>query len=151
MQKPTGTTVYCLMPNETRNALLLAFAWVVSIAAMAGSLYFSQVRHFMPCELCWYQRILMYPMVVLLGIATYRGDIGIRIYALPLTLLGVLIASMNYMEQKIPGFQPMACGATPIPCSGQYLQGWLTIPLMSLVAFVLISLALIMIRAPKHT
>ena len=59
--------------KESRETLLF-IAWAASVIAMFGSLYFSEIRQFEPCELCWYQRILMYPMVVILGIATFKND-----------------------------------------------------------------------------
>ena len=54
----------------------LTLAWIVALVAMLGSLYFSEVAHFIPCEYCWYQRIAMYPLVLILGIAAYRQDTG---------------------------------------------------------------------------
>ena len=136
------------MSAKERNLLLLAFAWLVAITATAGSLYFSQVRGFIPCELCWYQRILMYPLVIILGIAVYKGDVRIRPYVVALAGVGGLISALHYLEQKLPGFHPTACKATPIPCNLQYVNyfGFVTIPLMALTAFLLILLAMALIR-----
>ena len=133
------------MNGKTKTLLLLTFAWIVAIAATAGSLYYSQIRHFMPCELCWYQRIFMYPLVLLLGIAVWRLDTGIKPYALAMTLVGGSISLLHYLEQKIPAFHPTACDATPIPCNIHYVEyfGFLTIPLMALIAFALIALAML--------
>lgn len=123
----------------------LYLAWVVAVVATLGSLYFSEVRHFVPCVLCWYQRILMYPLVLLLGVATYRNDRGIVGYALPFSLLGVLVSSYHYLHQKIPGFGPPGVCAGGVPCSGQYINwlGFITIPFLALTAFIIISVALI--------
>lgn len=139
------------MSTRDRNTLLLAFAWLVSIAATAGSLYYSQIRHFIPCELCWYQRIFMYPLVLLLGIATFYADARIRRYALPMALVGGSISVLHYAEQKVPGFAPTSCAATPIPCTTEYVNyfGFVTIPLMALVAFALIALALAWLREER--
>ena len=133
------------MNGKTRALLLLTFAWLVAIAATAGSLYYSEIRRFMPCELCWYQRIFMYPLVLLLGLAVYRLDPGIRPYALAMSVVGGTISLVHYLEQKIPAFHPTACDATPIPCTTQYVNyfGFVTIPFMALVAFALITAALL--------
>ncbi len=139
------------MNRDQRALLWLSFAWLVAIAATSGSLYFSQIRHFMPCELCWYQRILMYPLVLILGIAVYRLDAGVRPYVLAMTLTGGTISLIHYLEQKVPDFHPTACAATPIPCNTQYvhyLGGWLTIPMMALIAFALITYS--MLRLPRR-
>ena len=139
------------MSTRDRNTLLLAFAWLVAIAATAGSLYYSQIRHFIPCELCWYQRIFMYPLVLILGIATFFGDVRIRLYALPMALVGGAISVLHYAEQKIPGFAPTSCAATPIPCTTTYVNyfGFVTIAFMALVAFVLIALALALLKEER--
>lgn len=133
------------MNREQRTLLLLAFAWVVAIAATAGSLYYSEIRRFMPCELCWYQRIFMYPLVLILGLAVYRLDRGIRPYALAMSFVGSVLSLVHYLEQKVPAFRPTACDATPIPCNTQYVNyfGFVTIPLLALIAFLLITLALL--------
>lgn len=133
------------MNGKTRALLLLTFAWLVAIAATAGSLYYSEIRRFMPCELCWYQRIFMYPLVLLLGLAVYRLDTGIRPYALAMSVVGGAISLIHYLEQKVPAFHPTACDATPIPCTTQYVNyfGFVTIPFMALVAFALITAALL--------
>ena len=60
------------------NQLFLYIAWLVSTVATLGSLYFSEIRGFVPCELCWYQRILMYPLALILGIGTFQNDIQLK-------------------------------------------------------------------------
>ena len=120
-------------------------AWLVAVTATAGSLYFSEVRLFVPCSLCWYQRIFMYPLVILLGIASYRQDTGIVRYALPLSVLGGTVSLFHYLEQKVPGFSaPTLCRAG-VPCTQEYINwlGFITIPFLALVAFTLITLLLI--------
>jgi len=136
------------MSTRDRNLLLIAFAWLVAIAATSGSLYYSQIRHFIPCELCWYQRIFMYPLVLILGIATYYNDARVRRYALPMALVGIAFSTLHYAEQMIPGFKPTACAATPIPCNVTYVKyyGFITIALMAWTAFALIILALWFVR-----
>ena len=128
-----------------RALFLLVFAWLVAIAATAGSLYYSEVRGFVPCELCWYQRIFMYPLVLILGLAVWRLDLGVRPYVLALALVGGTISLVHYLEQKLPGFAPTSCNATPVPCDLHYVNhfGFVTIPFMALVAFALIILAML--------
>jgi len=126
----------------------LYFAWIVSVVATLGSLFLSEVMKFIPCELCWFQRIFMYPLVILLGRACYRGDRGIARYALPLSIIGGLISLYHYGEQKIPGLAKMLPCTAGVPCNQDYLNwfGFVTIPLLALIAFVLISIFLWMAR-----
>ena len=121
--------------------LILYGAWLVALTAMLGSLYFSEIRHFVPCTLCWYQRILMYPMVVLLGVAAWNRDRGVVKYALPLTVLGTLIAGYHVLDQKIPSFGFAGACSTGVPCNVAYINylGFVTIPVLSLTAFVLVT------------
>lgn len=120
-------------------------AWLVAIVATAGSLYFSEVRLFVPCSLCWYQRIMMYPLVILLGIASYRQDRGIVRYALPLTILGGTVSLFHYLEQKVPGFSAPSLCRMGVPCTEEYINwlGFITIPFLALTAFTLITVLLI--------
>jgi len=82
------------MNRDTR----LYLAWLVALAATLGSLYFSEIRHFNPCPLCWAQRIFMYPLAVILGIAAFVGDHGVRRYVLPLAALGLGFAIFQNLE-----------------------------------------------------
>ena len=120
-------------------------AWLLALVATLGSLYFSEVRMYVPCTLCWYQRILMYPLVILLGIASYRQDREVVRYAVPLSLLGVVVSSYHVMEQKIPGFGATVLCRSGVPCSGEYINwfGFLTIPGLALIAFLGISVLLL--------
>lgn len=131
-----------------RNALLLAFAWLVALVATLGSLYYSEVRNFIPCTLCWYQRIAMYPLVFLLGIATWRNDAGIRPYALTLSLLGLFWSSYHLLELWVPGVAPNVCKG-PIPCNVEYVPSF-PIPLQAGIAFLLISVALFWVRPARR-
>ncbi|WP_297860053.1 disulfide bond formation protein B [Meiothermus sp.] len=131
-----------------RNALLLALAWLVALVATLGSLYYSEVRNFIPCTLCWYQRIAMYPLVFLLGMATWRNDAGIRPYALTLSLLGLFWSSYHLLELWVPGLAPNVCKG-PIPCNVEYVPSF-PIPLQAWIAFLLISIALFWVRPPRR-
>lgn len=121
----------------------LRLAWLVAAVAMAGSLYLSEVRHFPPCTLCWYQRIAMYPLVVVLGVAVLRRDLGGRWYALPLALVGAAISAYHYQLERFPDQEQMAC-ATAVPCTTIWFEqlGYITIPMMALSAFALIAVIL---------
>ncbi|MGD8191401.1 disulfide oxidoreductase [Brevibacillus ginsengisoli] len=131
------------------NALYLA--WIVSLIAVGGSLYLSEVLKYIPCELCWFQRIFMYPQAILLGMACYRNDRRIISYLLPLNIIGGLISLYHYAEQKIPGLAEMLPCSAGIPCNKDYLDwfGVITIPLLALIAFVMISVLLWMGRSTK--
>ena len=121
----------------------LYLAWLVSIAATVGSLYFSEVRHFVPCALCWWQRIFMYPLVVVLGVATFRQDLQAWRTGLPLALVGLGTATYHYLIQKVPGIAPPAACAAGVPCNVQYIDwfGFVTIPFLAGVAFAIITVA----------
>lgn len=122
----------------------LYFSWIVAVIATGGSLFFSEFMLFEPCRLCWYQRVAMYPLVVLLGIAAYKQDRGIVPYAQSLSAIGLCIALYHYLVQKIPGLGDSALCQSGVPCSGQYMNvfGFVTIPFLALLAFSLILLLL---------
>jgi len=126
----------------------LYLGWLVALAATLGSLYFSEVRHFVPCTLCWYQRILMYPLSIVLGIASYRQATAIRVYVLPLSILGMGFATYHVLEQHIRGFGAPGLCKAGIPCSLHYIDwlGFITIPLLSLTAFTLVTAVLLAMR-----
>lgn len=123
-----------------RKTLYLAFAWVVALVATLGSLYYSEVRLFLPCELCWYQRIFMYPQAVILGLALWRQDFGVWPYSLALSLLGGSVSVLHLTQEWFPGLFPLAC-KPPVPCSVEYIPEF-PIPLQALIAFTLIALAM---------
>lgn len=129
----------------------LYLSWFVSMIAVLGSLYFSEIRKFIPCNLCWYQRIFMYPLVILLGMAAVRRDYRQAHYVLPLAAIGWLISLIHYLMQKTNLFQAVenaACGI--VPCSGQYINvfGFITIPFLAFIAFsIIIVLQVCILRA----
>ena len=119
---------------------LLYAAWLVSVIATLGSLYFSEIMHFIPCELCWYQRILMYPLTILLGFAAYFGEFQIRKYVLSMAIIGVSFSVHHYLLQKWPGYGGFMTCSQGIPCNQDYIDwfGFVTIPLLAMAAFLLI-------------
>lgn len=139
------------MTHDARGSMqsyLLYAAWLVSVIATLGSLYFSEIRGFIPCELCWYQRILMYPLTIILGIAAYQNDTRIKKYVLPLTIIGGSISLYHYLVQKVPGFGGFSPCVQGVPCNMQYINwlGFITIPFLALIAFILITISLLLIR-----
>ncbi|MCM3691538.1 disulfide oxidoreductase [Neobacillus niacini] len=125
----------------------LLLAWVASLIATIGSLYFSEVLHYIPCTLCWYQRIFMYPLAIMLGIAFYQNDRGIVKYALPLSIIGMIISVYHTALQKIPYLQQFEMCTSGVPCSKDYINwlGFITIPILAFTAFTIITFCLVMI------
>ncbi|MFL9651665.1 disulfide oxidoreductase [Exiguobacterium chiriqhucha] len=130
----------------TRYGLYLA--WLVALTATFGSLYFSEIREFVPCELCWIQRIFMYPLVILLGVAVFTDDRVVKKYVLPLSIIGGLISLYHYLVQKVPGFADIKPCVQGVPCNVQYINwfGFVTIPFLALTAFTLITLLVWRVR-----
>lgn len=115
----------------------LAVAWIATL----GSLYLSEVKGFIPCTLCWYQRIAMYPLTIMIAIGILRRDAGVRKYVLPLSIIGMLVSAYHYLEQKTDLFPPFPC-QMGISCKADYLNwmgGVVTIPFLALMAFLLIT------------
>jgi disulfide bond formation protein DsbB len=125
--------------KDSRETLLFT-AWATSIIAMFGSLYFSEIRQYEPCLLCWYQRILMYPFALILGIAVVRKDYQIAFYTMVMSAVGALISIYHYSLQKVPFMADNAVTCGRVPCTGQYINwlGFITIPFLALTAFVII-------------
>ena len=115
---------------------LLALAWCVALAATAGSLYFSNVAGFTPCVLCWWQRIAMYPLVLVLGVGALTADPRAWRYAAPLVVAGLAIAVYHIGLQFRPALDVGACEAD-VPCTLRYVSafGFVTIPGMSAASF----------------
>lgn len=130
------------------NTYAIYLAWLVALVATGGSLFFSEVMHFVPCQLCWFQRVLMYPLILLLGIASFRHDRGIFIYVMPMSVLGAGLSLFHYLEQKIPGFGfPELC-QVGVPCNVTWINWWgfVTIPFLCLTAFLIITLLMFLSR-----
>jgi disulfide bond formation protein DsbB len=134
-----------------RSSLFLYFAWLVAVIATLGSLYFSEIRLFQPCVLCWYQRIAMYPLSLVLGIAAFTNDIKITKYVLPISVIGGLISLYHYLLEKVPGFATIKPCSQGVPCDVAWINwfGFITIPFLALTAFVMITVFLIIARRSK--
>ena len=132
-------------PNKMEKKVwVLYFAWLVSVVATLGSLYFSEIKGFIPCDLCWFQRIFMYPLVVILGIGTFQSDISVKKFVLPLSIVGGIISLFHYLEQKVPGFGGIRPCVSGVPCSAEYINwfGFVTIPFLAFTAFTLITISM---------
>jgi disulfide bond formation protein DsbB len=114
-----------------KHALYLA--WVISLIALLGSIYYGEVLGVEPCRLCWYQRIGMFPLALFLGIATFKNEPKIAFYCLPLIALGGLIAAYHSLMQIFPSLHLASLCGEAASCS---LDG--SIPFFSFFAFVAI-------------
>ena len=111
-----------------------------AVAALLGSLYYSEVAGYIPCTLCWYQRILMYPLTLIILIGILLHDELLPSYVLPFSILGTVVAGYHYFIQLGILGHPAACQAG-IPCDMRWVNyfGFVSIPFMALTAFVLIT------------
>ncbi len=116
------------------------YTFVLALVSTLGSLYYSEIAGFEPCKYCWYQRILMYPLVIVMYIAIRIKDKYISRYVLPISIIGTLLAGYHYLTQL--GWLPSTCVATgySVGCAKIFVMtfGYITIPLMSFTAFLLI-------------
>jgi disulfide bond formation protein DsbB len=129
----------------------LWLAWLIAAVAMAGSLYFSENAKFVPCKLCWFQRIAMYPLALLLLIAAIRRDEGIRRYAIPLASVGAAISAYHYLIEWRPSLSSGTCEITA-PCTVPWFRqfGFVSLPLMALCGFAAI-ISLLALSTVSHT
>ncbi len=123
----------------------VGIAWVISLTAFLGSFYFSEIAGFVPCEFCWYQRILMYPLAIVLGVGWYMEDRRLPYYVLPFSIIGICISTFHYLHQKTDWFTEAVACTEGVPCSGEYINwlGFITIPFLALTAFLSITVLMI--------
>ena len=119
----------------------------IALTAMLGSLYYSEVAGFVPCTLCWYQRILMYPITLLTLVGIIKQNEHLYFYVLPFSLLGAGVSGYHVLIQNGLFSHPATC-AVGVPCSLRYVNylGFITIPLMALTAFGLITAVMLATR-----
>jgi len=129
------------------RGLGVPLAFVVAAVAMSGSLYFSEVAHFNPCHLCWWQRGFMYPLVPVLLVAWARPAWRLWRLALPMAIVGAAIATYHSAITRWPRLEVGSC-AVDNPCTLKWVEkfGYVTIPVMSLSAFLLIITLLLLDR-----
>ncbi|AZZ36694.1 disulfide bond formation protein B [Bdellovibrio sp. qaytius] len=123
------------------NQVLLKTALLISFVATSGSLFFSEVMSLPPCVLCWYQRILMYPLILIFSVGLFRNIKESFIYGLTLSVFGLVIASYHnllYYHLIPESITPCTSG---VSCTSRQIEwfGFVTIPLLSLIAFILIT------------
>jgi disulfide bond formation protein DsbB len=132
--------------TQDRGWLLVFIAWLVASVSTLGALFLGEVMGYTPCVLCWYQRIGMFPLVLILAAGLFPFDRGVVRYALPLALVGWLLAVFHWAVAS--GLVPER--ATPcsqgVPCSVEQISwfGFLTLPLLSVLAFSAIIALLLM-------
>lgn len=131
-----------------KNLLYLYFAWLISCLMLLGSLYYSEVKHMVPCNLCWYQRIALFPLVILLGIALYKEDVESLPYSFAFPCFGFLISGYQVLMQEFPSIGPMhVCSADSL--NSCFIKepislGFITLPMLScLSSFCIITLLML--------
>ena len=134
--------------SANKNWTLLFLCWLIASVATLGSLFFSDVMGFAPCVLCWYQRICIYPLVLIFGVGLFSFDSGVIKYSLPLAIAGWFVALYHTLLYSgfIPkSIQPCSEG---VPCTEKYIEllGFLSIPLLSLLAFTAIIALLFVLK-----
>lgn len=141
------SSVAVLLDDLRPVALWLAFA--IAAISTLGSLYYSEVQDYTPCLLCWYQRIAMYPLAVILGIAAFRDDHLIKFYALPVTAVGAAVATYHYQLELFPDQGSGVC-AVDVPCTVRWFEvfGFISLAFMALTGFLAI-IALLSIARPR--
>jgi disulfide bond formation protein DsbB len=137
-----------LYEDIARSSLWLAF--LVALGTMLGSLYLSEVAHFVPCPLCWYQRICMYPLSVALLVGGLRRDRFVYTYILPPAIIGAAIAIYHTQLQAFPKQSGPFCDAQEL-CKARYIYEWgfVSIPFMSLSAFTFIIVMMFVLRSNR--
>lgn len=136
--------------NGTNNIFLYA-AWITALVAMVGSLFFSEVMNLPPCVLCWYQRIAMYPLVLIIAVGIGLRDVRVKFYALPIALIGLVVSvyhNLLYYGVIPESITPCTQG---ISCTSRQIEwfGFITIPLLALTSFIIISLCLIFYKSQR--
>ena len=143
-----GLLIYRLVRGPEASNLLGAkamwLAWVVALVATVGSLIYSEVVHFPPCRLCWFQRIAMYPMAIVLLVGGIRREYQVKFYALPLALTGLGISIYHYLLQRFPNLEATSACDPNNPCSAIFVDifGFISIPFMAGAGFIVIAVLL---------
>ena len=131
----------------------LIFALIISVIATLGSLIYSEIIGLPPCDLCWYQRALLYPQVVILAVALVKKNRDIFDYVIGLNIIGIIIAGYQYVMQMINYSGPCPIGAGGVNCFTKdvFEFGYITLPLMSVSVFALLALLTYLYKRIKTT
>ena len=134
----SGWRVFQNTVAQVRESALW-LAWLVAAVTTAGSLYFSEIADYVPCRLCWFQRICMYPLAGILLVAAIRRDRNVRWYALPLLVAGIAVSTYHYVIEWRPSWGDGACSVGP-SCTDVWFRrmGFVTLAFMALCGFVAI-------------
>lgn len=130
------------------NWNLLFIAWLLASVSVTGSVFFSYVLEFEPCVLCWYQRICLFPLVLILAVGLFPFDKNVIKYALPLAFAGTLTAlyhTLLYAGIIPENIQPCSKG---VSCTEKYIElfGFISIPMLSFFSFLTIVTILIILK-----
>jgi disulfide bond formation protein DsbB len=138
------------VPTWLRDDVALPLATAIAAVATGGSLYLSEVAGYLPCALCWYQRIAMYPLTVVLGVAAVRRDRQVWRTAVPIAAIGAAVSVWHIVIERNPALGG-PCDPTA-PCSIRWVEefGFLTLPTMALSAFLAI-IVLTLLARPTPT
>lgn len=130
------------MEKEKQYENVMLLMWSVALIATLGSLYFSEIMNYEPCKLCWIQRIFMYPLVIIYGLALLKRNHQLALSGLILSGIGMCIAIYHYGLQKLPVLQDTGGFCGDVPCTLQYVNyfGFITIPFLSATAFTIITI-----------
>jgi disulfide bond formation protein DsbB len=146
-RSPDSSAAY-FFDDVRSNAVPLAFA--VALVTTLGSLYLSEIAHYHPCPLCWYQRICMYPLVVALIVGWVRRDREVYAYVLPPAIIGAGFAIYHTQLQAFPKQHGPFCKGID-PCTVRYVWkfGFVSVPFMSLAAFAFIITMMFVLRSGR--
>lgn len=144
-----GAPTWALDARDAIGPVALPLATAVALTCTLGSLYLSEVAKYPPCILCWYQRIAMYPLVVILAVASLRRDRRVGWYVVPQALIGLGISIYHYLIERFPDSVSFSCSAD-VPCSTVWVWKFhfLSIPAMAGIGFALI-ITLVLLAAPS--
>ena len=134
--------------SKSANWNILFICWLLATTSTMGSVFFSHVMEFAPCVLCWYQRICLFPLVILLAVGLFSFDKSVVKYTLPLVIAGWLTAfyhTLLYAGIIPKSIQPCTQG---VSCTEEYINlfGFITIPMLSLLSFSMIMALLIILK-----
>lgn len=128
-------------------------AWLINIVALFGSLFYSEVLEYPPCTLCWYQRICIYPLTIILAVGFLKKDENVAWYTLPLVSVGWIISSYhNLLYFKIIPEAIKTC-TSGVSCTSKQIEylGFVTIPLMAFTALTLTFILMVLFLKNKRT
>ena len=146
-----GERIRPVLGTVARRAPIMAAT--VAVVTMLGSLYYSEIVGYLPCELCWFQRICMYPLAAILVVGLVRRDSSARWYALPFVAVGAPLALYHWLVERVPSLAESSSCSVFAPCSVPFFQelGYVTLAFMDLSAFVLIGALLVLAARPPRS